>query len=204
MSRWVRNLPNRQPPPFTEKGSLSLPQLDKADVILSLDSDFLGVETDVQMTRAFTSRRKVEGPDSKMNRLYVVENRYTITGGIADHRLRVPASQIGAFALALAAEISSAANDAALTGIVKAMGGPSVKFNADWIKYSAEDLLANKGKSLVLVGARQPVAVQVLVTAINAALGNIGKTIVGRKVPRSPRKLFPRWRSKSRARRSRR
>ena len=52
------------------EGVAAIPQLDKADVILSLDSDFLGVETDVQMTRAFTSRRKVEGPDSKMNRLY--------------------------------------------------------------------------------------------------------------------------------------
>ena len=71
------------------------------------------------------------------------------------------------------------------------MGGPSVKFNADWVKYSAEDLLANKGKSLVLVGARQPVAVQVLVTAINAALGNIGKTIIGRKVEQKPAQNLP-------------
>ena len=89
-------------------GVAAVPQIDKADVILSLDSDFLGTEGDVSTIRAFSARRKVTGPDSKMNRLYVVENRYTITGGIADHRLRVPASQIGAFALALAAEIGAA------------------------------------------------------------------------------------------------
>ena len=29
-----------------------------------------------------------------MNRLYVVENRFTLTGAMADHRLRCPASQI--------------------------------------------------------------------------------------------------------------
>ncbi len=41
-----------------------------------------------------------------MNRLYVVENRYTLTGAMADHRLRVPASQIPAFTHALAAKIA--------------------------------------------------------------------------------------------------
>jgi MoCo/4Fe-4S cofactor protein with predicted Tat translocation signal len=169
-------------------GVTAISQIDKADVILTLDADFLGSEADVQTTRAFSSRRKVVGPDTKMNRLYVVENRYTITGGIADHRLRVPASQIGAFALALATEIAAATNDAGLLKLVKAVGGATVKFNADWIKYSAEDLLANKGKCLVLVGAQQPAAVQALGAAINAALGNIGKTIVGRKISEKPTK----------------
>ena len=167
-------------------GVTAVPAIDKADVILALDSDFLGTESDVSTIREFSARRKVTGPDSKMNRLYVVENRYTITGGIADHRLRVPASQIGAFALALAGEIATVAKDATLGEIVKTFGAPAVKFSAEWIKYSVEDLVASKGASLVLVGARQPAAVQVLVAAINAALGNIGKTIVGRKAGEKP------------------
>jgi MoCo/4Fe-4S cofactor protein with predicted Tat translocation signal len=170
------------------EGVTVIPKIEKADVILALDSDFLGPEGDVATTREFSSRRKVDGPDSKMNRLYVVENRYTITGGISDHRLRVPASQIGAFALALATEIATATNDAALAGLLKSTAGPAVKFNADWIKYSAEDLVANKGKSLVLVGPQQPAAVQALGMAINAALGNIGKTITGRKTAGKPAK----------------
>ena len=79
------------------------PQLEKADVILALDTDFLGCgESGTQIVRAFSSRRRVEKPGEKMNRLYVVENRYTVTGGMADHRSALPASQIGAFALALA------------------------------------------------------------------------------------------------------
>ena len=167
-------------------GVAAIPLIDKADVILALDSDFLGTESDVNTIREFSARRKVTGPDSKMNRLYVVENRYTITGGIADHRLRVPASQTGAFALALAAEIATAAKDAMLGEVVKTFGTAAVKFSADWIKYSVEDLVASKGASLVLVGSRQPAAVQVLVAAINAALGNIGKTIVGRKLGEKP------------------
>ena len=164
------------------EGVAAIPVIDKADVILSLDCDFLGIESDVSTIREFSARRKVTGPDSKMNRLYVVENRYTITGGIADHRLRVPASQVGAFALALAAEIGTVAKDATLDEAVKTFGAPAVKFSADWIKYAVEDLVAGKGASLVLVGSRQPAAVHVLVAAINAALGSIGTTIVGRKV----------------------
>ena len=173
------------------EGVSAIPQIDKADVILSLDSDFLGTEGDVSTIREFSTRRKVSGPDSKMNRLYVVENRYTITGGIADHRMRLPASQIGAFALALAAEIGVGAKDSTLGEMVKTFGAPAVKISAEWIKYAAEDLMASKGASLVLVGSRQPAAVQVLVAAINSALGNLGKTIVGRKVGAKPAQTLP-------------
>jgi len=168
------------------KGVAAVPLLEKADVVLSLDCDFLGADGDVSTIRAFSARRKVTGPDSKMNRLYVVENRYTITGGIADHRLRLPASQVGAFALALAAQIANATKDATLGEVVKTIPAPTIKFNADWIKYCAEDLVASKGRALVLAGSRQPAAVQVLAAAINAALGSLGKTIVGRKTLDKP------------------
>ena len=162
-------------------GMEAIPAIEKADVILSLDHDFLGTDGDVASSRAFSSRRAVTGPDSKMNRLYVVENRYTVTGGIGDHRLRLPASQVGAFAVALAAEIALATKDAALDFLAKAAKLPAAKFNQDWVKYSAEDLVASKGRSLVLAGPRQPAAVHFIAAAINAALGNLGKTLTGRK-----------------------
>ncbi|HYR57265.1 MAG TPA: TAT-variant-translocated molybdopterin oxidoreductase, partial [Chthoniobacteraceae bacterium] len=167
-------------------GIEAIPALEKADVILSLDHDFLGTDGDVSTSRAFSSRRAVSGPDSKMNRLYVVENRYTVTGGIADHRLRLAASQIGAFAAALAGEIAAATKDAALEALAKAAKFPAAKLSTDWVKYSAEDLVASKGKSLVLAGPRQPAAVQAIVAAINSALGNPGKTITGRKLGAQP------------------
>jgi len=161
-------------------GVEAVPVIEAADIILALDHDFLGTDGDVAACRAFSSRRSVsKGPDSKMNRLYVVENRYTVTGGISDHRLRLPASQIGAFASALATELGT--KDPALAAIVQTSKFPAAKINPDWVKYCAEDLLANKGKTLVLVGPRQPAAVQYLVTAINASLGSLGKTLVGRK-----------------------
>ncbi len=77
------------------------PLLDKADVVLALDSDFLGsAEGTIEGIKGFTKKRRIDEPGRKMNRLYAVENRYTITGGMADHRLRIPASQVGVFARA--------------------------------------------------------------------------------------------------------
>ena len=78
-----------------------VPRFERADVVLSLGSDFLDCgEGDVASSRAFASRRRVSSAKDTMNRLYVVENRYTLTGAMADHRLRIPASQIPAFTYA--------------------------------------------------------------------------------------------------------
>jgi hypothetical protein len=78
------------------------------NTILALDSDFLGCDPDaVEYGRAFAARRKIEKPGDRMNRLYVVESTYTVTGTMADHRLRLPAGQIGAFLAAIAQEIET-------------------------------------------------------------------------------------------------
>ena len=165
-------------------GIVAVPQLEKADIILALDADFLGGEATLATQREFSARRKVED-GAKMNRLYVVENRYTVTGAMADHRLRLPASQIGAFAQALAAEVAGT-KDASLEALVKAVPASTAKIASEWLKQTAADLAANKGKAVVLVGARQPAAVQALVASINAALGGLGTTLVGRRVAEKP------------------
>jgi molybdopterin-containing oxidoreductase family iron-sulfur binding subunit len=115
-----------------------------------------------------------------MNRLYTVENRFTCTGGIADHRLRLPASQMGAFVRALAEQIQKGANDAGVATLLQAVPASSVNFPAGWIEEAAADLVAHKGQAVVLVGPRQPAGVQALGAAINAMLGAPGKTLVGR------------------------
>jgi hypothetical protein len=95
------------------QGLVARPDFSKADVILSLDCDFLGIDGDIAEARAYAARRKVEG-GNQMNRLYVVENRYTVTGGMADHRLRLQASQIGTILLELAGILGDKTGDAAL------------------------------------------------------------------------------------------
>src|SRR5271154_4447268 len=67
--------------------------LSKADVIVSLDADFLyaGFPGSARYTRDFAGRRN---PDANMSRLYVVESTPSSTGMKADHRLPVKATQI--------------------------------------------------------------------------------------------------------------
>src|SRR5438477_7835897 len=167
-----------------------LPRLDRADVILALDSDFLDCgQGDLASVRAFTSRRRVSASKDNMNRLYVVENRFTLTGAMADHRLRCPASQIAAFAHALARKIQAATNDASLGSVIANLQVPAgaATFDEQWLSEAANDLMAKPGASLVLAGPNQPVAVQLLVYGINAALKNLGQTLVIRQIPRNPR-----------------
>ena len=158
------------------------PVLEKADVVLALDSDFLGcAEGTIEGIKGFTKARRIDEPGKKMNRLYAVENRYTMTGGMADHRLRIPASQVAVFALQLAAEISTATGDATLTSVTQTLGktNATANFPAGWVNELAKDLLANRGRALVLAGPQQPVAVHLMVAAINSALGALGSTLVG-------------------------
>src|SRR5579862_750592 len=81
-------------------------RVDQADVIVALDSDFLTSGPGcIRYARDFSRKRRVEGPESKMNRLYAVECTPTNTGAMADHRLRMRAADVEGFARALAREL---------------------------------------------------------------------------------------------------
>ncbi len=168
------------------KGLRPIPNLEKADAILALDCDFLGFdEGTLEGIRAFSKRRS---PEQAMNRLYVVENRYTVTGGMADHRLRVQAGKVANVARQIAEIVGNKIGDETLKSVV-AKFPQTPAFAAEqgkWIAEAAEDLILKKGAALVLVGYRQPAAVQALVHAINAALGALGSTVVGRKTSGKP------------------
>jgi MoCo/4Fe-4S cofactor protein with predicted Tat translocation signal len=173
-------------------GTRLVPKFDRADVILALDSDFLDCgQGDLESVRAFTSRRRVNSAADSMNRLYVVENRFTLTGAMADHRLRCPASQIASFTHAIAKKILAGTNDTGLSAVVGNLQTPGggATFDEQWLSEAANDLLSKPGASLVLAGSNQPVAVQFLVYAINAALKNVGQTLVVRQVPHNPRTI---------------
>src|SRR5437763_4602651 len=141
-----------------------IPRFDRADVVLSLDSDFLDCgEGDLASARAFTQRRRVKSSKDTMNRLYVVENRFTITGAMADHRLRCAASQIPAFAYALASKIADLTKDAGLTWVLGALTSAAQgaeEFDDAWLTEAARDLVSKSGVSIVLAGPHQPEVVQ--------------------------------------------
>ncbi|MDR0534615.1 MAG: TAT-variant-translocated molybdopterin oxidoreductase [Verrucomicrobiales bacterium] len=143
------------------------PRYDKAEVILSLDCDFLGSDDGTLASiRDFTEGRKVENPNGRMNRLYVVESRYSNTGGMADHRLRLPASKISLLASALLAELKPGSLAPELPGV-----------DAKWITEAARDLAKAGKNALVVVGAGQPAEVHQAALMLNSALGAIGNTV---------------------------
>ncbi len=162
------------------QGVRLLPNFQEADVIVALDSEFLNQsDKGVGFAHGFFARRSPDQKGAAMNRLYVVENHYTGTGGLADHRYRCKASLIGEFTRQLASHLSASTGDAGLTSMVEASPRTDATFDEAWLSACANDLLANRGRSIVFVGEQQPVWVQILGHAINQALGNIGATIMG-------------------------
>ncbi len=157
-----------------------IPKFERADVIVALDSEFLsGSEKGVGFAQGFFPRRNPDQKGAPMNRLYVVENHYTGTGGLADHRYRCKASLIGEFASQLAGKVADATGDGSLVSLVEASPKTAASFDDTWLTECARDLSANPGRGIVIAGEQQPAWVQSLVFAINQALGNNGATILG-------------------------
>jgi molybdopterin-containing oxidoreductase family iron-sulfur binding subunit len=157
-------------------------QLDKANVIVSLDCDFLGSEGDVHNhIRRFSQRRRLENPQDSPVRLYIAESLMSVTGFNADHRLRLPASAVAPLAAALAAQVrNSGGSD---IGALASAAGVEVQWMAKWVEACAKDLAANRGRSLVVAGYRQPLEVHLLAHSMNAALGNLGQTVLFHPTP---------------------
>lgn len=145
-------------------------RLSKALRILSLDCDFLGIDPVAgESIKHFAKQRSKDTPGGDMNRLYQLENRYTVTGGMADHRKPLAASLIPVAAAFIAAELGEAS--------AKALADTAPQGLKEWLAPAIRDLQDNKGKSLVIAGSRYGAEVHALVAAINNALGAYGSTI---------------------------
>ena len=155
---------------FLEKGLNVQYDLSQADVIVSLDADFLSGASYPgfhKLVRDYAARRKQ--PENGMNRLYAIELTPTTTGMKAEHRLGLRASEIPAFAAALAHAVG-----------VPGVNAPAYAWTAEQQKFLAalaKDLKANAGKSAVLPGLYQDLSVAALALAINMVLDNVGKTV---------------------------
>ncbi len=154
--------------------------LSAAKIICCLDSDLLGNDPGMALyARQFSKgRAPIAG---KMNRLYSVESRHSLTGAAADSRLAVRSSQISAFTARLEQRVDElladgsaavAAKDEAAFDLV-----PSAEQLQRFVDAVAEDLVKHKGEGLVSVGAHQPIDVQLAVLRLNQKLENIGKAV---------------------------
>jgi molybdopterin-containing oxidoreductase family iron-sulfur binding subunit len=153
--------------------------LGAADVIVSLDADFLSGAAYPgfhKLVGDYAKRRKE--PENGMNRMYAVESTPTTTGMKAEHRLGLRASEVPAFA----AELAKAVGAADVEAPAYAWSGEQQKFLAAL----AKDLKASAGKSVVIPGLYQDASVAALAMAINSALGNVGKTVLVSSEPAVP------------------
>jgi MoCo/4Fe-4S cofactor protein with predicted Tat translocation signal len=138
-------------------------KLEEADVILSLDADFLGGIAHpgfLPMAAGYAERHRYEAGKT-MNRMYVVETMPTVTGFKAEHRLALKPSEIESFANALAAG-----------------NGPFAGEHAQFFAAVLKDLRASGGKCAVIPGEQSPAAVHAAAYALNSALGAVGKTVI--------------------------
>lgn len=140
-------------------------KFELAERVFAIDADFLNT-FNVRHDRDFSAQRRVSPEKHEMNRLYVAETGLSNTGAKADHRLSLKPSQVEGFVRAVAAAVGVAGATSTYTE------------NAQWIAAMAKDLVAHKGKSIVIAGDHQSPVVHALAHAINGALGNVGQTIV--------------------------
>jgi MoCo/4Fe-4S cofactor protein with predicted Tat translocation signal len=133
----------------------------KANVVVSLGSDFLGEGAGhLRYARDFMSRRKVRSvgvpKTQSINRLYAIEGSMSNTGSVADHRIVIKPSQMEATARAI---LNGQGTSPVLNALIK-------------------DLQANRGTGIVIAGDEQPAVVHAIAHALNTQLGNIGTTVL--------------------------
>ncbi len=140
----------------------------KADVIVSLDADFLyaGFPGSTRYIRDFARRRNPES--GHMCRLYVAESGMSSTGAKADHRFAIRTQEIEGIVRDLANSwlMPREPRGGGVAGDILGPAGQIV-----W------DLAKNRGASVIIAGDHQPAVVHALVHALNHSLGNVGKTV---------------------------
>ncbi len=156
-------------------------KLEKAKVILALESDFLNTDGAViENVRQFALTRNVNDLKN-FSRLYVIEGNLTLTGSNSDYRLKLRPDYQKEFLLSLLNEILSRVNSKIsiptelLTQIKKYDLNAFIskhKLSKDIITTLVNDLINNQGKSIILCGERLGKDEEILTLTLNEVLGN--------------------------------
>lgn len=155
------------------KSVVSSYDFSKAKTIVGIACDFLGNWLNpIEFAKQYAQTRKVTKEKPEMSKHIHFESNLSLTGANADDRLMVKASELGRVAVALFNEVAGATGNAKVSGDEKISNPEAVKA----VKKSAELLLANKGRSIVVSGVNDE-GVQTLVNGINKMLDNYGKTV---------------------------
>ncbi len=164
-------------------GQRTLPRFrfDKADVIVSIDADFLGTWiSPVEFAKQYSTTRKLNKKKKTLSQLFSFESAMTITGTNADVRTPIRPTDSLYIALGIASELSAHGLPASgeMADVLKNFRTDSLNamgINGKAVKSAAEALMKNEGRSLVV--AADNVDTQVAVNLINHMLKNDGVTI---------------------------
>ena len=167
-------------------------RLDRADVVLSLQADFLGADPRATVfIRDFAARRVPSKPSDAMNRLWVVEGTMTLTGANADHRFQVPPSRIARLVFALIRSLQESSGKPLLFD-----GSPydlspfaldatarDLQIPAASLSRLAQDLKQAGKSALVVAGAALPPEAHIACWLLNTMLESEGHTVDMRSAP---------------------
>ncbi|HNQ11622.1 MAG TPA: TAT-variant-translocated molybdopterin oxidoreductase [Bacteroidia bacterium] len=142
---------------------------DKADVIVSIDADFLANwVSPIEHAAQYAATRKLNDGQKNISRHYQIESALSLSGSNADHRYPVKPSEMGSIVVSLYNKV------AALNG------GQTVQSVSSRIDKAlsqiAQDVSKAKGKAIVVCGSNDP-SIQSMVNGINQLLGSYGNTI---------------------------
>ena len=141
-------------------------QFNKSDCIVSFSADFLNEWLDPAHARQYTMNRKPE--NGKMSRHYQFESLLSVSGANADKRIPIKPSQQGKYVLRLYDKLLELSGKSTINS-------KNTKHD-ELIQSIAVELMANRGKSLVLSGSDSK-DIQIIINRINLLLENYGKTI---------------------------
>ena len=151
--------------------------LAKTKTILALESDFTQTEAgSVMNSRGLADGRRLINAEREISRFYAVESTHSSTGANADHRLALPAAQIGTYLAALANKLGTA-HGLDLGPVASAVAAAKIDVPAHWLDAVAKELADNKGHSAIVVGSQLPAAVHALAHLLNSLLGNAGQAV---------------------------
>lgn len=152
-------------------GSAFIPSYDfsKASIIVSFGADFLGTWlSPTEFTKQYAATRKIDEEHREMSRHYQFESNLSLTGANADYRTPLRPSQSGLAVIQLYNLIAAKAGKSSIDGGLE---------NVANLDKAAEDLWANRGKSVVVSRSNNK-SVQTVINGINDMLGNYGSTIL--------------------------
>lgn len=151
------------------KSLIPLYHFDKAQIVASFGHDFLSDKNaGLYYSRKFSELRKNKTPD-KMNRLYVIESDYSLSGAMADHRLARNQERIYFLIRAMATILNIQDDKEA----VKALTTEDLA----WINALAKDLLSHKNKALIVGNEFFDPEIQSLIFQMNEKIGARGSTM---------------------------